>query len=633
MDEPRSKRKLTAILSADVKGYSRLMRQDEQATVRTLEAHRQTISQTIEKYRGRVVDSPGDNLLAEFASVVDAVEAAAEIQKRLALKNADLPEERRMQFRIGINLGDVIAQGERIYGDGVNVAARVESLAEAGGVAVSQSAFEQIKRKTRLGFQSLGEHQVKNIDEPIKVYRVLPDPGDEGKLLDDKSPLISRRTFAVALLFAVAALVATLIVQQYFHRMIDSTSDPNQPQTLALPEKPSIAVLPLANLTGNPQDTVIGDGISIGVTMALSQNSKLFVIDRGSCFTFKSKNIKASQVAKNLGVRYVLEGDVQRQGDMLRINARLVDTAQGRLLWSEYFNRKPDDILSLQDEITLKVASALLIKLSEGEQTKLFFASTKNLKAWSKMVQAVVLFQNYTKEKNAKARELLQEAIEIDPDFVSALIFLAWTYYIDARFRFCPNPRAAIEKAIELARKATDLDPSMPQLWAFWGTIYIMQRRYNEALKAGAKSVELGPSMAINHILYSQTLLYTGRLDQAIKHTQLAMRLYPTFPAWQHWHLGSCFFQAGRYQEAMKQYKKALARAKKGEFQPGPPLMRMAATYAVMGQEDKARQTAKKALEFMPGFTLSYLRETHYYQDPARIERVVSALRKAGIPE
>lgn len=360
MDELRSSRRLTAILSADVMGYSRLMRQDERATVCALEDLRQTIIQTINEYRGRVVDSPGGNLLAEFASVVDAVEAAAEIQRRLALENAGIPQERRLEFRIGINLGDVMAQGGRIFGDGVNVAARVASLAKPGGVSISQSAFEQIKRKTKLGFQSMGEHQVKNIDKPIKVYRVMLAPGYADRLPDDERPQGSRRTFAVALLFAAAALLAAMLVQQYFYRLTGSPPE----QTQSRRDKPSIAVLPLANLTGEPQDTAIGEGISVGVTMALSQNSKLVVIDRVSAFSLKGKKNTARQVARELGVRYVLEGDMQRQHELLRINVRLVDTKQNRLLWSQHFDCKPGNVLSLQNEITLKVASALLLKLS-----------------------------------------------------------------------------------------------------------------------------------------------------------------------------------------------------------------------------------------------------------------------------
>jgi len=296
------KRKLTAILSADVKGYSRLMGEDELATIETLNKYRKIITTLVQNSRGRVVDSPGDNLLVEFASVIDAVQCAVEIQKELKDRNAELPKNRRMEFRIGINIGDVIHEKKRIYGDGVNIAARIESLADAGGVCISRSAFDQVKKKLSLGYEYLGEYSVKNIDEPVRVYRVLMEPEDAGKVIGEK-------------------IAET---EKVF---------------LPLPDKPSIAVLPFANMTGDPDQEYFSDGITEEIITNLSKVSKLFVIASNSAFTYKGKSVKVQQVGRELGVRYLLEGSVRKADKRLRIAAQLIDALTGHHLWTERYDR------------------------------------------------------------------------------------------------------------------------------------------------------------------------------------------------------------------------------------------------------------------------------------------------------
>ncbi len=307
MTEERAKRKLSAILSADVKGYSRLMGEDEFGTVRTLEAYREMIVEVIRNYSGRVVDSPGDNVLAEFSSVVDAVECAVEIQKELKVTNSELPQNRRMEFRIGINLGDVIEEGERIYGDGVNITARIEGLAEAGGICISRSVYDQVKNKIALGYEYLGEHDVKNISEPVPVYRILIEP--------DVSVLKTSKRYKLS-------------------------------------NKPSIAVLPFDNISGDPEQEYFSDGITEEIITALSKVPKMFVIARNSTFTYKGKPVKVQQVSKELGVKYVLEGSVRKAGNRVRITAQLVDAITGHHLWAERYDRDLEDIFALQDEIT-----------------------------------------------------------------------------------------------------------------------------------------------------------------------------------------------------------------------------------------------------------------------------------------
>ncbi len=355
MEPQKAKRKLSAIFSADVKGYSRLMGDDEAATVRTLTAYRQIITSLIEKHRGRVVDSPGDNLLAEFASVVDAVESAAEIQKELKVQNADLPEGRKMEFRVGINMGDVIEEGDRIYGDGVNIAARMEALAEAGGICISGKVHAEVKNKLGFAHEYLGEQEVKNISEPVHAYRVLMEPGAAGT---ESAPIPARRNQRR---WAVAAAVAIVIlggaaVWNFYLRPPPIEPASVEKMAFPLPEKPSIAVLPFTNLSGDKKQDYLGDGLTENIITALSQLPEMFVIARTSTFKYKDKAMKVQKVAEDLGVRYVLEGSVQKSGDQVRITAQLIDAIKGNHLWAKSYDREFKDVDRISNmEIKTKV--------------------------------------------------------------------------------------------------------------------------------------------------------------------------------------------------------------------------------------------------------------------------------------
>jgi adenylate cyclase len=341
------KRKLTAILSADVKEYSRLMSQDERGTIRTLIAYKEAMSMLIQEYRGRVVDSPGDNLLAEFGSVVDAVNCAVEIQRELAERNAKLPPARQMEFRIGINLGDVVEEEGRIYGDGVNIAARIEGLTEGGGICISRNVYDQVKNKLSLEYEYLGEHTVKNIADPVSVYRILTEPQVAG---------------------------------------------PKITKGFELPDKPSIAVLPFVNMSGDPEQEYFSDGISEEIITGLSKIPQMFVIARNSSFTYKGTPVKAQVVSKELGVRYILEGSVRKAGNRVRITAQLVDAVTGLHLWAERYDRDLGDIFALQDEITMKILTALQVELTEGQQARVYGTGTDNFEAYIKFLQARKFF-------------------------------------------------------------------------------------------------------------------------------------------------------------------------------------------------------------------------------------------------
>ena len=368
MTQEGFKRKLTAILSADAAGYSRLMGEDESATVHTITAYRNVISTLIKQHNGTVIDSPGDNLLAEFVSVVDAVQCAVAVQKELKARNDELPDNRRMQFRIGINLGDIIQEDDRIYGDGVNIAARLEGLADPGGICISKTAFDHIESKLPLGYEFLGDQSVKNIAKPVGAYRVLMEPRVTiaGEPKSEKLAPMRRKAIFVGAIAVIVVAVAVGIWQFYIGRPSVKSASVEK-MAYPLPDEPSIAVLPFVNMSGDPKQEYLSDGITESIITALSNVRNMFVISRNSTFTYKGKSVKIKQVAEELGVRYVLEGSIQKTGDRVRLTAQLIDALTGKHLWAERYDRNLKDLFALQDELTMKIVTALRVKLTEGE--------------------------------------------------------------------------------------------------------------------------------------------------------------------------------------------------------------------------------------------------------------------------
>jgi TolB-like protein/class 3 adenylate cyclase len=550
MAQESFKRKLAAILSADVEGYSRLMGEDEEATVRTLTTYREVLTDLIQQHNGKVVDSPGDNLLADFASVVDAVQCAVAVQKEIKSRNDELPENRRMQFRIGINLGDVIQEEDRIYGDGVNIAARLESLAEPGGVCISKTAFDHIESKLPYGYEFLGDQTVKNIAKPVGAYRVLMEPRvtvAREKIKSPKAPLWKRKYIFVGALAVIVAIIGVGVWSIYFRatRIEPASLDK---MAFPLPEKPSIAVLPFDNLSGDSGQEYIADGMTENIITALSYIPELFVIARNSTFTYKDKAVKAQKVAEDLGVRYILEGSVQKAGDRVRIVAQLIDAASGRHLWADRYDRGLQDLFALQDEITLKIVSALQVKLSVGVQLRLTRMTMPNFEAWSYGVKGYGHMMRHTKVDNAKARELFERAASLAPGYAMVFTALGWTHWEDARHGWSESREESLQRAVELAKKALAIDESDPMIHALWGAIYLLQRRYDQAIAEGEKSVALGPNQADPHFQLAMSLYDTGRYKEALPLVRKAMRLHPYYPFWYLWLLGSVHLRMEEYE-------------------------------------------------------------------------------------
>ena len=586
--ERRAKRKLSAILSADVKDYSRLMGEDELGTVRTLEAYREMIAEFISNYRGRVVDSPGDNVLAEFASVVDAVESAVEIQQELKAKNAELPGNRKMEFRIGINLGDVIEEGERIYGDGVNIAARIEGLAPGGGICISGTTFDHVENKLGLEFEYLGERAVKNIKKPIRVYQV---------------------------------------------KMAGIVSDVEMSREVPLPDKPSIAVLPFENMSGDPDQEYFSDGMTEEIITGLSKIPKMFVIARNSTFTYKGKPVNVQQVSKELGVKYVLQGSIRKAGNRIRITAQLVDAVIGNHLWVERYDRDLKEIFALQDEITMKILTALQVELTEGEQALVRSRSTNNLEAWGYAVKGASLFPRGTKEDNAKARELLKQAIEIDPNYAFAWTALAWTHWFDAKIGWTESQSDSFARAYDMAQKALALDASSPDVHILLGGIHVQLRRHEEAIAETEKAIELGPSHAEVHAAAAHVFRFVGRFEAAIALIKKALRLQPNYPSWYLGELAMCYYYVGRHEEALEiaaQFRNLIQNRGENEILWWYYIIR-AMNYVRLGREKEARAEAAELLRVLPEFSLDWDGKYSCYKDPSHLERQHKDLRKAGL--
>jgi adenylate cyclase len=543
----------------------------------------------IQQHRGRIVSTPGDNVLAEFASVVDAVQCSVEIQQVLRAKNAMLPENRRMEFRIGINLGDVIEEGEQIYGDGVNIAARLEGLADAGGICISESAYQQIENKLPLKYDYLGEHEVKNIAKPVRVYKAQIDP--------EVAP--SRPPVEVA---------------------------SREKMAFPMPDKPSIAVLPFVNMSRDPEQEYFGDGITEEIITALSKVPNLFVIAHNSTFTYKGKPVKVKQVSEELGVRYVLEGSVQKSGDRVRITAQLIDALSSHHLWAERYDRDLKDIFALQDEITMKVITALQVELTAGEMAGMMAKGTKNLDAFIKYMQALQFFDKVSKEGNAQAKKILEEAIALDPEYPRLYMGLAMIHYMDVWYGTTESPDQSLARAFELAQKAISLDDSNAAAYSVLGQMYMMKKQYDKAIAECERAVSLDPNSADNFFRLGMVLNYAARAEEAIPYLQNAMRLNPLPPANYFIHLAVAYRDSGQYEKAIEASKKALQREPNTHF----PYIHMAISYIRLGLEEEARAAAAQILTINPKFSLERYAKILPFPQPVA-DRVIEDLRKAGL--
>ncbi len=625
-------RKLTAILAADVVGYSRLMGADEEATVAMLKTYREVMDGFIARHRGRVVSTAGDSVLAEFASPVEAVRCAVSIQQELADRNAALPEDRRMRLRIGVNLGDVIVDGEQIYGDGVNVAARLEGLAEAGGVAISGSVYEQVRNRLSLGFRHTGEQKVKNIAEPVSVYSI-----DADRVTASPAAIASRAFWArrwrlpaaaagVALLLAAAG--AALWQLYPGPGPAAPGAAPGEGAALELPAKPSIAVLPFVNMSDDAEQEYFSDGMTEDLITDLFKISGLFVIARNSLFTYKGKALRPETVGRELGVRYVLEGSVRKAGDRVRITAQLIDAATGYQLWAERYDGDLRDIFTLQDGITEKIVAALAVELTPGERGRLGRKSTDNLEAYDYFLRGLEYRRRGTREANAEARYLFEKTIDLDPGFAAAYTMLGMTYLVEWALLWSQDP-IVLERAFDLAQNAISMDDSQASAHMLLSRAYLWKRRYDDAIAEAEKAIAVDPNDADGYSVMAQMLTWAGRPREAFAFIEKAMRLNPQYPVIYLWNLGHADWLTGRLEEAIVALKRAVVR--NPDWMPAHAYL--CVVYSELDRIDEAGAECAEVRRLSPGATVEDVEQRLPYQEPATLERFLDGLRKAGLPQ
>ncbi len=636
MANGRDKRRLTAIFAADVVGYSRLIGADETGTRAALRAHRSEVTDPkITEHEGRIVSTAGDSILAEFSSVVDAVECAAEIQRAMAARNEKVTEDKRIEFRIGVNLGDIIVEGDDIHGDGVNVAARLESLADPGGVFISGGAFDQVRNKLELGYEDLGERQVKNIADPVRTYRVLLDARSAGTVTPATSPRRPTRRIAAAV-SVLAIVIGGVAIWNFAIRESLPRVEAASIERMAfpLPDKPSLAVLPFDNLVADPDEDYFVDGFTGDLIADLSKISALFVMSRDATFAFKGRPVRIRDVAEQLGVRYVLDGGIRRAQGTIQVNARLIDAISGKPLWAETFDADASDVFELQDEIYGKIVAGLAVEVTAIERTEAHRGETDNAEAYDAYLQGQGRIERFTPQDLRLANEFLRKAAELDPDYSRAIALLTGAYSVafqrgwhqEVGAKSSEEALSTFERLLEIALKdPTDLAYRLDAGWASHN------QDLARALTQMERALDLSPSHAETIFDLANLMIWAGRPEEALGGFKRAQRLSPGLK--DPYLLGVAQFSLEKYAEAAVSFE-----AYRNETADSPGAAEMlTATYAQLGRQ-KEMQSARKEW-FEPSqkrigrspTILETMRSFPFAKAEDR-ERLESAFRKAGVP-
>ena len=624
-------RRLAAILAADVVGYSRLMAADERHARAPEGVRKDFLEPKTTEHHGRVVKLTGDGALIEFASVVDAVECAGAIQKGVVERQTELPEGQQIAFRIGINIGDILIEDDDIYGDGVNVAARLEALAEPGGICVSRTVYNHVRNKVAFGFEPMGEHQVKNIPEPVVVYRVLSEPGPIAKVLRLKRAGTPKWRRA-----AVAAIAVVLLGAGGVAVRLQPWQTPEMPYDVdapPLPDKPSIAVLPFENLSDDPEEGYFADGLTDDLITDLSKISGLLTIARNSVFIYKDQPIDIREVAKELGARYVLEGSVRRAGDRVRINAQLIDSETGGHLWADRFDRDAADIFAIQDEVTRHIVGALAVELSVSEQQRLQRLPTTDLEAYDYFLRAKQLartgFRPQLRRKPCSFMRRRRRSIRRSPTHTPPMRGLPPMSGAATSLTSCPGQWRA-SGPMNMPAPRWSLTPEAPLPFAVLAVLQLVDRRYEEALASAERAVVLGPGDAEAHATLSFVLTFTGRHAEAVAAHEAAMRLNPNLPTSDRQVAGLAFLLNEEPERAIEMLERARAEAPRVD----DTYALLAAAYVRVGRSDEARSAVAEARHLFPGINVSIYRITlGYFRSSEDLALILDAMQEAGLPE
>jgi adenylate cyclase len=629
-------RRLAAIMFTDMVGFSRQMGEDEARMLRLLSVHNQTIRQAVTEHHGTVIKTVGDAFLVDFPSVVHAVQCAQQIQHQFRTHNAEKAKEEQIHVRIGIHSGDIVQRDGDVFGDGVNIASRLQGLAEPDTTCISDVVYRDVAKKLDLGtVVSLGKPKLKNIAEQFTVYALLPEsPKGIRQTLGVHWLKASRRVRpAHRVVMGLMLLVGVITATWYFAR------SPLSPQSLALspqaplpmPDKPSIVVLPFVNMSEDPEQEYFSDGITEDLTSDLSKISGLFVIARNSAFTYKGKSVKAQDVSRELGVRYLLEGSVRKSDNQIRVTAQLIDATNGGHLWSERYDRPLKDVFGLQDEIVQKIVTTLKLQLTLMEQGILVRKTTENVEAYDCVLRGTesVLraISETNKEANKQARQMFERAIELDPQYAEVYARLGATYFLDSFYQWNPGPRP-LERAGELARQAIALNNSLPLPHLLLSNVYLWKNRQHEQAIAEAEhAIALDPNSADGYNTLGSMQMYAGRPEEAITLIEKAMRLNPRYPLGYLVNLGAAYRTVGRCEEAIAIFKKLAIR----NPTHGPSHANLVICYAELGRLDEARAQAAEFVRVQPSFSVEDWQRRMPYKDPIVLDRIITAWRKAGL--
>jgi adenylate cyclase len=629
-------RRLAAILAADVQGYSHLTELNEEASTATLRMYRAVVEESISAHRGHVFSSTGNGVVAEFASPVEAIRCGVEVQNEIAARNAAVPEDGRMQLRIGVNLGDVIVEENNLYGTGVNVAVRLEQLAEPGGICLSQTVYDQVRKIVEIPFEDIGEHHFKNIAEPVHVYRILRAPLPWLKRLFSRANIRRQRLGVAAgvLLLLLAVAGGSFYLRQPAALWSTLLGDAGG---LSLPEHPTIAVLPFDDMSSTHDQQYLADGITEELISGLAKFPDFLVMARNTTFTFKDKPTDIRQVGKDLNVRYVVEGSIQRSDQNVRLTAQLIDASTGRHLWSDSYDREIKGIFAIRDDITRSIAGTLggsAGKLAQAEVGRLSAKNPNSFTAYDYLMRGWYEWHKFTREGNAAALDLFELARKIDPNYARAYAGLAWAYEMAYDYDWTDDYDKTLKLELEAASTAVRLDPN--DYYAHWvlGWASLYNRQYEKAMASYLRARELNPNDADLLADMGNLLIYVGQPKQAIDQVKEAIRLNPFHYKWYVYYLGWAYEEAGMPKEAIEIFEQAIDLRNPDEEQLWYfPAVAAAYAHPTVGRMDDARQIVKTILSHKPDFSTSKAVSRYPYKTKELLDRYVNAVRQAGLPE
>jgi TolB-like protein/class 3 adenylate cyclase/Tfp pilus assembly protein PilF len=626
-------RRLAAILAADAQGYCHLTERSEEGSTATLRMYRTVVDESISAHRGHIFSTAGDGLVAEFPSIVEAIRCAVEIQNEIAERNDSLPDDERMHFRIGVNLGDVIAEGDNIYGTGVNVAARLEQFAEPGGICVSQTVYDQVRKIIEIPFQDIGARRLKNISDPVHVYRIAPGPPSWPRRLFSRANI--RRSLGIA--SSALVLLLAMAAGSLYLRQPASLWDTVLGDSVKLPEHPAMAVLPFDDMSPTHDQQYLADGITEDLIMSLAKIPELLVMARTASFAYQNDKPKdVRQVRKDLGVHYIVDGSIQRSDQYVRVTAQLVDSSTGRQLWAESYDRQIENIFAIRDDITRSIAGTLgglSGKLAKAEVARVSGKDPNSFTAYDYLMRGWYEWHKFTPESNAASRDLFEQAKKIDPSYARAYVGLCWAYANDFDYEWASDYAETLRLTLDMASEAVRLDPDDYQAhWALaWAHLY--HRQYDKAAAEYARARELNPNDAELIAEMANFLIFVGKPEEAIQHAKEGIRLNPFHESWYVEYLGWAYAEAGMPKEAIEVFQRVIDLDNPGDDQLWY-FPTIAATYGSLGRMDEARKIVQTLLSRKPRYSISdSVARSFPYKTKKLVDRYVHSARNVGLPE